>query len=308
MRRAPNSSLDLQVSPERIAALTSPNSLLLMYTTLIDAATLYEHVNTLDWVIFDCRFTLGNTEAGRRSYQQAHIPNAHYLHLDEDLSGPIIPGVTGRHPLPAPETFAKLLGNKGVSNASQVVAYDDRGGAIASRLWWILKWLDHEAVAILDGGLQTWQALRFPLSSISPTASPKTFIPNIQTQSVASVEEVIAQTQRATPNLVDARAAQRYHGHEEPIDPIAGHIPHASSLPFAANLTESGTFADKAALLERFTTLFEEGPEPIVYCGSGVTACHNILAMTHAGLPQPRLYPGSWSHWITDTTRPVARD
>lgn len=279
-----------------------------MYTTLINASTLYQHANNLDWVIFDCRFSLANTEAGRHAYQQAHIPNAHYMHLDEDLSGPIVPGVTGRHPLPAPESFATLLGEKGVSNASQVIAYDDRGGAIASRLWWMLKWLGHEAVAVLDGGIQAWQALHFPLSTTPPTAVPKTFTPNVQSKLIASVAAVEARTQQAVSNLVDARAAARYHGQEEPIDPVAGHIPRACSLPFADNLTNAGTFADQATLTERFSSLYQDDPQPIVYCGSGVTACHNILAMAHAGFPLPRLYPGSWSHWITDSNRPIARD
>lgn len=279
-----------------------------MHTTLIDAPTLSQHIEQLNWIVFDCRFSLKDTNAGRQKYEEGHLPDAIYLHLDDDLSGPILPNVTGRHPLPDPAIFATLLGNKGVTNNSQVVAYDDIGGAIASRLWWMLKWLGHEAVAVLDGGIHAWLQHGFPLDTQEPQLTHQTYTPNIRDALVASVEDVERRVEGMHSHLIDARTNERYRGLTEPIDPVAGHIPGAQSLPFKDNLAPDNRFKSSEALAARFAHTQVESIDPIVYCGSGVTACHNSLAMVHAGYPMPKLYPGSWSHWITDPKHPVARD
>lgn len=279
-----------------------------MHTTLIDARTLHTNIHKPEWVIFDCRFSLKDTELGRSNFEKGHLPTAQYLHLDEDLSGPIIPGTTGRHPLPDPTLFAKLLGTRGVSNTTQVVAYDDMSGAIASRLWWMLKWLGHDAVAVFDGGIQAWTNEGFALTADVTSPMPQTFVPHVRESLSVEVGDIESRIQSDAPNLIDARAHERYLGHVEPIDPVAGHIPGARSLPFKENLNTDGAFLDQTSLRTRFAARSEQSPTPIVYCGSGVTACHNILAIVHAGLPMPLLYPGSWSHWITDSKRRVETD
>lgn len=277
------------------------------HTTLITASELHAHRDDPEWVIVDCRFLLSDTAFGRTAYQEAHIPGAVYAHLDADLSGPILPGKTGRHPLPTADTFAARLSAWGIDETVQVVAYDQLGGAIAARLWWMLRWLGHHAVAVLDGGWQAWQQAGYAVRSGTETSVARSFVAQPHPEHLVDAADLEAHLGDATHCLLDARGAARYRGEEEPIDPVAGHIPGAVSVPFADNLTPDGFFRPPEALHTRFASFIEHrSPENIaVYCGSGVTAAHNALAMVHAGLPEPRLYAGSWSEWITDPARPV---
>ena len=276
------------------------------HDTLIDAATLHAHLDDPHWVVVDCRFSLMDTEAGRRAYQDSHLPGARYAHLDEDLSSPITP-TTGRHPLPDPARLAHKLGEWGIGPETQVVAYDDLGGMLAAaRLWWLLRWLGHEAVTVLDGGFPVWRGAGLPLTAASPTAQPTVFHGRPDNQLWLTTEHV--QMLPAEAVLLDARAAARFRGEMEPIDPVAGHIPGAVNLPTEGNLTADGRFLPRAELRARFAaTLGERSPTTVVHsCGSGVTACHNLLAMEVAGLRGSRLYAGSWSEWIRDPGRPMA--
>ncbi len=267
------------------------------YTTLISTEELAALLNSPNWVFVDCRFSLKDKQQGRNDYLAGHIPSARYAHLDNDLSGEIIPGTTGRHPLPEIDAFAAKLGSWGIDNTTQVVAYDDMGGAIAARLWVMLKWLGHEAVAVLDGGWQKWVAENKPIESQTIESQARSFKPNLQTDLIVDASAVASAVEDAHVCLVDARAAERYAGIHEPLDPVAGHIPSALSYPWQENLDENKCFHPPETLLKRFEAL---SSTPIIaYCGSGVTAAHNMLAITHAGLPMPRLYAGSWSHWIT---------
>lgn len=281
------------------------------YTTLISSFELLPHLDDPSWVIVDCRFSLADPGRGRRDYLQAHIPGAVYAHLDEDLSGPKIPGVTGRHPLPTVEATARLFSAWGIGDGVQVVAYDDAGGALAAvRLWWMLRWLGHEPVAVLDGGWQAWQQSDSPVESGEPNHRPsadRPFVVRLRPELLVDSSRVDQMRQDAACLVLDARAAERYRGQNETIDPVAGHIPGATSAPYFANLTPEGTFRPPAELREHYQAVLGAIPteRTAVYCGSGVTSIHNILAMVHAGLGEPRLYAGSWSEWITDPQRPV---
>lgn len=280
-----------------------------MFDTLVDISTLARHLHDPHWVIVDCRFQLGDAGAGRRMYAQGHIPGARYAHLDDDLSSPITP-TSGRHPLPAPEEMAARLRAWGVNADTQVVCYDDAGGAIAGRLWWLLRWLGHSAAALLDGGIQAWQEAGGQLESVAPDIRPGNFVARPNATLGLSTEEVEAIVSGKREGcLLDARGAPRYRGEEEPLDRVAGHIPGSLNLPFPGNLGPDGRFLAPAVLRERFrAVLGDRAPAEVVHsCGSGVTACNNMLAMEVAGLKGSRLYPGSWSEWITDGTRPVAR-
>jgi thiosulfate/3-mercaptopyruvate sulfurtransferase len=278
-----------------------------MYTTLISPQELAANLNNSNWAVVDCRFALTDTEQGRREYQQSHIIGAVYAHLDEDLSGPIIPGQTGRHPLPAIETFAQMLAKWGIDNHTQVVAYDSAGGAMASRLWWMLRWLGHRAVAVLDGGWPAWQRKGLPTRSGDETRGPKTFTPHPRPELLAQADDVLRLCTNPAYRLFDARSADRYRGENETLDPVAGHIPGALSLPYGGNLDKDGSFLPAGQLKARFKAHFGDIPaeRTIFYCGSGVTAAHNALAVAHAGLGEAKLYAGSWSEWITDPSRPV---
>jgi len=280
------------------------------YHTLIKPAVLHAHLNQPDWVIVDCRFSLQDTEAGRRAYRQGHIPGARYAHLDEDLSSTITP-TSGRHPLPAPLTLAQTLGRWGISTDTQVVAYDDAGGSIASRLWWLLGWLGHERQAVLDGGLSAWQRAGFPVNNDEPT--PQTVHFHYQQDDSRWVDSdtllaTVVNGKEPTCLLLDARASIRFRGEQEPIDPVAGHIPKAVNLPLEGNLDASGEFLPAKRLQDRYTAVLQgRAPEQVIHmCGSGVTACHNLLAMEAAGLHGSRLYAGSWSEWLRDPQRPIA--
>jgi thiosulfate/3-mercaptopyruvate sulfurtransferase len=275
------------------------------FSALISVASLASALGEPELVIVDCRASLQDPAAGRIVYAEAHLPRAVFADLLEDLSGPIVPGRTGRHPLPSIEAFVAKLQDWGIGQQSQVVVYDEAGGAFAARLWWLLRWLGHEAVAVLDGGLAAWVAAGQPLTRELPPRNLGDFAPRPQPRLLVDAAELL---QSAPRKVFDARAPERYRGQVEPIDPVAGHIPGAENLPFAANLRD-GRFLPSHELRTRFdAALASTAPEAaVVYCGSGVTACHNVLAFAHAGLPLPRLYAGSWSEWITDSSRPIAR-
>ncbi len=278
------------------------------HRTLISAAELAEHLDDENWAVIDCRFSLADTEQGRRLYQASHIPGAIYAHIDEDLSGPVTPGKTGRHPLPEPSVLAERLCAWGIDERVQIVAYDDSGGAMAARLWWLLRWLGHDAVAVVNGGWPQWQAAGLPVTAAASSRTPRTFTPWVRGGMVATAEELVGRLGAADLALFDSRTADRYRGENETIDPVAGHIPGAISAPYPDNLQEDGRFRPVPALRERFAALLQGAPaqEAIFYCGSGVTAAHNVLAVAHADLGDARLYAGSWSEWITDPSRPVA--
>lgn len=277
------------------------------FTTLIDAATLAKHVERSDWVLFDCRFELGNASWGEREYAAGHLPNAHYLHLDRDLSSPVGDG-TGRHPLPDPEQFARALSTRGVGAECQLVAYDQGNGVYASRLWWLARWIGLGKVAVLDGGLAAWKSAGLPLTQAIPQSAPGPLPITMNTGAWLTADDV--DRLRAQPGtlLVDARGPDRFAGRNETIDPVAGHVPGARNHPFAGNLGPDGRFLDAAALRRRWSTVLGSLPASaiVAMCGSGVSACQNLLALEHAGLSGARLYPGSWSEWIRDPRRPVA--
>lgn len=272
---------------------------------LIAAVELARHLNDARWVVVDCRFNLQEPSAGRAAYERAHIPGARYADLDGDLARAPAPA-DGRHPLPEPDAFVATLGAWGIGNDSTVVAYDEGGGAIAARLWWLLRSVGHDAPLVLDGGLGAWQAAGLPVETATPNWAAKTFVPRAAPSTVVSTADLPG-AQRAGGLVVDARAAPRYRGEQEPIDPVAGHVPGAVNRPFSANLTADGRFKPRAELRRELLELLDgRSPEQLVaMCGSGVTACHLLLALEAAGLPGGRLYAGSWSEWIRDARRPV---
>lgn len=277
------------------------------FTSLISVQDLHANLQNPDWVIVDCRFSLANPNLGGDLYRHGHLPNARYAHLDKDLSARIT-DFTGRHPLPDVRVLVEKLGAWGISNHTQVVVYDDACGAMAARLWWLLRWLGHEQVAILDGGMAHWQK-NYPLTTALPKIKPVTFRPYFNDAlrlDARQVENALAQKSIC---LVDARTPERYRGEVEPIDPVAGHIPYAKNRPFQTNLTIDGLFLSPEKLRAEFIALAgETAVENVVhYCGSGVTACHNVLAMEYAGLKGSKLYAGSWSEWIRNKNRRVSK-
>jgi thiosulfate/3-mercaptopyruvate sulfurtransferase len=277
------------------------------FTTLIDVATLSSQLERPDLVLFDCRFELGNPGWGEARYSEAHIPGAQYLHLDQDLSSEIT-AASGRHPLPDPQLFARRLGELGAAAGTQLVAYDQGNGAYAARMWWLSRWLGHRRVAVLDGGIAAWIAAGLPLEK-SRRASPGRTMA-VQVDPRMALDSAQVDRLRLQPGnlLIDARAADRFAGRNESIDPVAGHVPGARNYPFSGNLRPDGRFLDAMELRRRWQTLLGSQPPSsvIAMCGSGVTACHNLLALEHAGLAGARLYPGSWSEWIRDPRRPIA--
>jgi len=261
-----------------------------------------------EWRVFDCRHDLKNTGYGRDAYARGHIPGALFLHLDDDLSGPA-DGRNGRHPLPAVEVFARRMSECGVDASTQVVAYDNEGGIFASRLWWMLRWMGHDQVAVLDGGLAGWRRSKRALEERVPVVDPRTFVPRPRDLTVGA-DAVLANLQSDRMLLLDARSPERFRGENETLDPVGGHIPGALNRFYFDNLDDDGCFFKPAdALRAEFSALLGgRSPAQVVQqCGSGVTACHNLLAMELAGLSGSRLYPGSWSEWCADSSRPVAR-
>ncbi|KHL93008.1 3-mercaptopyruvate sulfurtransferase [Paenibacillus sp. IHB B 3415] len=290
-------------------------------------ARLYEPEQT----IIDCRFTLGKPEAGRESYEQEHIPGAVYLDLKLDLSSPVTEH-GGRHPLPDPEVLAARLAKLGIGNDSRIVAYDDESGMNAARLWWLLRYLGHEQVFILEGGFSQWKAGKYPVTDHQPVRVPSTFTANVQPQMLVDVEEVrrvsvktagtgahveavtgvdtrttaaVAASPSALPILIDSRANDRYHGRNETLDPVGGHIPGAVNYFWKDTQNADGSFKSADELAVHFAGM-DKNAEIIVYCGSGVTACPNVLALEKAGFKNVRLYAGSWSDWISYEENAVA--
>lgn len=277
--------------------------------TLVDCDTLQRHLDDPTWRIFDCRFDLADPDAGRAAYDTGHIPGAIYVHLDDDMAGPVRAD-TGRHPLPARERLRALAQRWGINPGIQCVAYDDAGGAMAARLWWLLRYLGHGAAAVLDGGFSAWRGGNYPVDAQAPPTPGGSGEPDGACRAVAvDVDTLRRELNSEQALLIDARSPARYRGEEEPIDPVAGHVPGAVNRCFKDNLDDSGRFKSPERLRAEWQALLgERAPEELVHmCGSGVTACHNLLAMEHAGLGGSRLYPGSWSEWITDPQRPVAR-
>ena len=280
------------------------------YQTLISAATLAEEIDNPVLRIVDCRFNLLHPGAGRQSYLEAHIPGAVYAHLDDDLAAPIT-RESGRHPLPDPTELAAFFGRIGIARTMQVVVYDDASGAIAARAWWLLRWLGHSRVAVLDGGFAQWQKLGLRLESGATDPEPKEFLGETQPERVLETAEVVAGI--ASPTrlpLVDARDAARFRGEQEPIDAVAGHIPGATNLPCSRNIGQDGLWKDSTELRQMWS---ETVPEALrapfgVMCGSGVTACQLVLSSLVAGIDEPKVYIGSWSEWIRDRERPVVRE
>tara|TARA_R110002167_G_scaffold109_4_gene737 strand:+ start:3172 stop:4041 length:870 start_codon:yes stop_codon:yes gene_type:complete len=284
------------------------------YRTLIDALSLEAGLNIaadgVKRVLLDCRFNLLQPDAGLALYRQGHIPGALYAHLDNDLSGPIT-AQSGRHPLPDPKRLAMRLGEWGICPDTQVVVYDDMGGAMAARAWWLLRWLGHERVAVLDGGFQAWVATEGAVSEEAATATDCAPYPyRFNADQVVSSEAVLANLQQPVFTLVDARSAERFHGEQEPIDPVAGHVPGALNRALSENLTAEGLFKSAEQLRTEWLALLDgTAPEAVVaMCGSGVTACHLLLSLELAGLKGARVYAGSWSEWIRDQQRPVATE
>ena len=279
-----------------------------MYTTLISAADLSEHIHQPNWIVVDCRFNLADPGAGLRAYLESHIPGAFYAHLEEDLSAPVVPGKTGRHPLPSVETVAALFSHWGIGPEVQVVAYDDMSGAIAARLWWMLRWLGHDAVAVLNGGWPAWEDAGLPTEARIPSAQPAKFIPHLRPEMLIDADRVEVIRKLQEYKVVDSRTSERYRGEVEPIDPVAGHIPGAVNIPHPDNVSSNGQWLGPEALRRQFLEVLGDTPagHTAFYCGSGVTACRNILAYKHAGLGDALLYPGSWSEWIVDADRAVA--
>lgn len=276
-------------------------------TTLVSTDELARHLDDPAWVIVDCRHDLARPAAGREQYAASHIPGAAFLSLDDDLAAPRT-GRNGRHPLPQPSALAAALGRIGIDGTRQVVAYDAQAGANAARLWWSLRWLGHDAVAVLDGGWGRWTAEGRPTDALRARPGPATFTVRLRPEWTVDVDYVVRHLQDRTMTLVDARAAERYRGEREPIDPEAGHIPGALNRFIGENLTPDGRFREAAELRRAWHGLLGEqsGADLVHSCGSGVAACQNMLALAIAGLAPGRLYAGSWSEWIADPNRPRA--
>ncbi|AEI46158.1 sulfurtransferase [Paenibacillus mucilaginosus] len=273
-----------------------------------------KHVVSVDWlfehgtddrmILVDCRFVLGQPDVGRIAYEKDHIPGAHYLDLEKDLSSAVTEH-GGRHPLPDVDALSRTFGRIGIHSGSVVIAYDDQGGAYASRLWWLLTYLGHERVYILDGGYSKWKEAGYPVTDEPPLVHEAQFVPKVRGELVVDMEGVRSRQGRPGTVLIDSREARRYQGIEEPIDKTAGHIPGAVNYFWKDSLTAEGAWKSAEAQKERFGPL-AEADEIIVYCGSGVTACPNVLALSEAGLKNVKLYAGSWSDWISYPDNPVA--
>jgi thiosulfate/3-mercaptopyruvate sulfurtransferase len=279
-----------------------------MYETLIDPASAAGLLGTPGCLFVDCRFVMREPGQGEKEYRQSHIPGALFADLDRDLSGRSIPGRTGRHPLPARQDLARTFSLWGIGAETQVIAYDDSTGAMAAaRLWWMLKWAGHDAVAVLDGGFQKWKAAALPVSSESVAPAPRDFPAAFRPGMAVDADRVLGLLDDPDWIILDARGADRYRGENETIDPVAGHIRGARSSPYVENLTDEGTFRDAGEVRRRLDAAAgsRDAGHTVLYCGSGVTAAHLALAFAYAGKGLPRLYPGSWSDWITDPRRPI---
>ena len=279
----------------------------MIHRTLVSTDLLAEHLRG-DWVVVDCRYDLQNETWGREQYRAGHVPGAVYASLGEDLAGPRT-GSNGRHPLPSVEALAATLGRFGITQGSQVIAYDQDSGMYASRLWWLLRYVGHEAVALLDGGWEKWTREGRPAALGDEHRLPSSFAASPRPALHIDAAGVLSSLQRPDTLLVDARSPERFEGLVEPIDRSAGHIPGAVNHSFRTNLAEDGTMLRADQLREAFLRVLNgrDASQAVMYCGSGVTACHNLLAMEHAGLPGARLYPGSWSEWSSNPDRPIEK-
>lgn len=274
---------------------------------LVTTEELARHLDDPSWVVFDTRHELTDPGAGRAAYDGGHIPGAFFLDTDEDLAGPKT-GTNGRHPLPDVQAFAARINRCGVTPRTQIVAYDDLGGNFAVRLWWMLRWLGHEQVALLDGGWPLWLREKRPVSREAPAARAGSFVPRPRLGATVDAAFVQRFARDPSARLIDARAMARYSGEQETIDPVAGHVPGAINRFWKMNLQPDGRFKEPEELREEWSDLLDDAPieRTVHMCGSGVTACHNLFALALAGLGEARLYPGSWSEWCSDPSRPVA--
>jgi thiosulfate/3-mercaptopyruvate sulfurtransferase len=280
------------------------------YTTIINVNDAQAHLHDPECLFVDCRFVLSDPDQGFRDYQVSHIKGAVFAHLNHDLSGPIQAGKTGRHPLPGVGQLVETLSRLGIDSQRQVVAYDASSGSMAAaRLWWLLKWAGHDAVAVLDGGFHAWIHQGGRVTSGVERTHPRSFTANFRPEMVLDADGVLLALQDPRILVFDSRNADRYRGENETIDPKAGHIPNAVSAPFSENIDPTGRFRSPEELSKRFDALLAgtDASQTIFYCGSGVTAAHNVLACLLAGNPIPRLYAGSWSDWITDPCRPIVK-
>ncbi|MET3435184.1 thiosulfate/3-mercaptopyruvate sulfurtransferase [Herbaspirillum seropedicae] len=282
----------------------------MIYQTLISASELKARAAHINLVIVDCRHDLANPDFGRQAYAAGHLPQARFAHLDELLSGPKTDAAGrfhGRHPLPDRQQFVQAMRALGINNDTQVVAYDAHGGMFAARLWWLLRWIGHSDVAVLDGGMAAWQAIGEPLSAETPAPATLGSIQDL-TSLVQTVDAqaLVENIKTQALQVIDARAPDRFRGENETLDAVGGHIPGAKNRFFKDNLQADGRFKGAAQLREEWLTLLGDPQAAVMQCGSGVTACHNLLALEVAGLAGARLYPGSWSEWSSDPQRPVA--
>ena len=279
-----------------------------MHTTLISTDVLAEHLVNPSWLIADCRYNLNDETWGRAQYESAHIPGAVFVDIAHDLAGPRT-GTNGRHPLPPLEDMAATFARLGIADDIQVIAYDQEAGAFASRLWWMLRYLGHDAVAVVDGGFAKWTREGRPVRGGVDTRRPAPFIPRLRKEMRVTVGETLAHLGDPSVLLIDARSPDRYAGKPDPLDTIYGHIPGARNRYYRDNVDDAGTMRSGRELRTDFEKVLAGSPasQAVMYCGSGITACHNLLAMEHAGLRGARLFAGSWSEWESDPNRPVER-
>ena len=280
------------------------------FQTLITAPELLRNSSNPDWLVIDCRHDLSDPQAGRAAYQGNHIPGAVFAHLDADLAGEKLGAdgsFRGRHPLPQSEQFIDTLRRLGVNQRTQVVAYDAHGGMFAARLWWMLRWVGHAQVAVLDGGLQGWSAAGGTLEAQVPVAVAGDITLRAPLVSTVSMAQLVANLHDPRLTVLDARAADRYRGENETLDPVGGHIPGAKNRCFRDNLQADGRFKSAAQLHTEFASVLTSARDSVMQCGSGVTACHNLLALEVAGMQGAALYPGSWSEWCSEPSRPISQ-
>ena len=280
-----------------------------MHTTLISTETLAEHLTDPLWLIADCRYNLSDELWGRAQYETSHIPGAVFVDVAHDLAA-ARSGTNGRHPLPSPDTMAATFARLGISDTAQVVAYDQEAGPFASRLWWMLRYMGHDAVAVLDGGFAKWAREGRPVRrGRAETRHPATFSPGVRGRMRVTVDETLAGLGDRSMLLIDSRSPERYAGKPDPLDTIYGHIPGARNRYYRHNVSEAGTLRPASELRKEFERVLNGRPatDAVLYCGSGITACHNVLVMEHAGLHGARLFAGSWSEWESDPQRPIER-
>jgi thiosulfate/3-mercaptopyruvate sulfurtransferase len=279
-----------------------------MHTTLISTGLLETHLNNNAWLVADCRYNLKDEQWGREQYLANHVPGAVFVNLAHDLAATRT-GTNGRHPLPAPEVMAATFARLGIGNATQVIAYDQDAGAFASRLWWMLRYLGHDAVAVLDGGYARWTREGRGVRGGNETRTAATFTPHLRKEMRVTVDDVVARLGDASALLIDARSPERFEGNPDPLDNVYGHIPGARNRFYRHNVAADGTLRPAGELKAEFERVLAGRPanDAVMYCGSGVTACHNLLAMEHAGLRGAKLFAGSWSEWEADPARPVER-